>query len=154
MELASNWCANWENTKKTFHPLREENMAKFCCVLVVEDNKDIQDLLKEAFVAEGYRFAVAATGAEMRRLIAKCEVDVCVIDVRLRGGEDGLSLAKEVAAQGRGVVLVSGDQTHYETFQKAGHRFVAKPFRLLSLLQSVDDVLQEMRAKCEVSHHE
>jgi DNA-binding NtrC family response regulator len=125
-------------------------MSKICRVLVVEDNEDIQDLLKETFLSEGYRFAVAAGGAEMRRIIGKGEVDVCIIDFRLPGGEDGLALAKEVAAQGYGVILVSGDQTHFDTIEKAGHRFLAKPFPLRSLLRLVDEVLSETRAKCEV----
>jgi two-component system OmpR family response regulator len=126
-------------------------MPRICRVLVVDDNEDIQDLLKDTFSSEGYRFAVAATAAEMRSIISQGEVDVCVIDVRLRGGEDGLLLAQEVASCGIGVVLISGDQAQYETIEKAGHRFLAKPFRLHSLLQLVDDVLQETRAKCEAN---
>jgi DNA-binding NtrC family response regulator len=125
-------------------------MSKICRVLVIEDNEDIQDMLKDLFLSEGYQFAFAASGADMRRILSKGQVDVCVIDVRLPGGEDGLSLAKEVAGQGYGVILVSGDQTHAETIEKTGHRFLAKPFPLRSLLQLVDEVLHETRAKCEV----
>ena len=54
--------------------------------------------------AEGYRFAVAGDGAEMRRIIRKGEIDVCIIDFLLPGGENGLVLAKEVAAEGYGVM--------------------------------------------------
>jgi two-component system phosphate regulon response regulator OmpR len=125
-------------------------MSKICRVLVVEDNEDIQDLLKEVFLSEGYRFAVAGDGAEMRRIIRKGEIDVCIIDFLLPGGENGLVLAKEVAAQGYGVIMVSGDRTHFDTIDKAGHRFLAKPFPLRSLLQLVDEVLSETKAKCEV----
>jgi DNA-binding NtrC family response regulator len=126
------------------------DMPKVCRVLVVEDNPDVQELLKETFQSEGYRFAVAENGAGMRRIISKGDVDVCVIDVRLPGGEDGLSLAREVAGKGYGVILVSGDQTHFETVRASGHRFLAKPFRLQSLLQLIDEVLAETKVKCSV----
>jgi two-component system, OmpR family, response regulator len=123
---------------------------KICRVLVVEDNEEIQDLLEDTFVGEGYRFSVAGSGAEMRAALAQGDVDVVVIDVLLRGGENGLVLAREAAAQGCGVILVTGHPEQLASLQHSGHPFLAKPFRLTALLQLVDRVLRETRAKCEV----
>jgi DNA-binding NtrC family response regulator len=125
-------------------------MARICRVLVVEDNDDIQELLRATLVSEGYRFARARDGAQMRRILAEQRVDVCVIDVRLAGSEDGLSLAQAAAEEGYGVILVSADLLLMESLEKSGHRFLAKPFRLSSLLHLVDEVLRETRAECRV----
>jgi DNA-binding NtrC family response regulator len=124
-------------------------MPNICRVLIVEDNEDVQNLLEDVFVAEGYRFAIATDAIEMRRIIAADHIDVVIIDVLLPGGESGLALAHEVAAQGYGVVLVTGHPSHFEAVEKSGHRYLHKPFRLPSLLQLVDEVLKATKAKCE-----
>ena len=124
-------------------------MDRICRVLVVENSKDIQDLLEHTFIGEGYRFAIAANPTEMRQILARGDVDVVIIDVILPGQESGLALAEEVAAQGYGVVLVTGHPAHFESVKRSGHRFLYKPFNLDSLVQLVDDALREARAKCK-----
>ena len=86
----------------------------------------------------------------MRRIIAKGDVDVCVIDVSLPGGENGIALAEEVAAKGCAVVLMTGDHSHFETVEKSGHRFLYKPFPVPTLLSVVQEALDETKAKCHV----
>src|SRR5579883_674113 len=125
-------------------------MPKICRVLIVEDNHEIQSLLKELFLDEGFRLAVASDAAEMRRVIATGDVDVAIIDVMLPGQTTGIQLAHEAAGQGCGVILVTGHPSHFETVQQSGHRYLHKPFRIPSLLQLVDDVLRETKAKCKV----
>jgi DNA-binding NtrC family response regulator len=123
--------------------------ARICRVLVVEDDPDIQEMLENTFSDEGYRFAMASDGAEMRRIVADGDVDICVIDVTLPRGESGVALAGEVAAQGIGVILVSGNSDHSSVATASGHRFLAKPFRLRLLLDLVDETLTETKATCE-----
>jgi DNA-binding NtrC family response regulator len=121
---------------------------KICRVLVVEDSKDIQDMLESVFVSEGYRFAVVPSGEEMRRVLAKGDVDIVVIDVVLPGADTGLALATEVAGQGYGVVVVSGHPQHFETAGASGHLFLQKPFRVQALLEAVDQALHRARIDC------
>src|SRR6266568_4405793 len=123
--------------------------GRICRVLVVEDNQDIQELLADTFDDEGYRFAVASDGAEMRRIVAEGDVDICIIDVMLPSGDDGFALAEEVAAQGIGVILVSGNTALFERARASGHRFLIKPFHLRALLDLVDKTLRETEAACE-----
>jgi DNA-binding response OmpR family regulator len=119
---------------------------KICRVLIVEDRPEIQELLSEVFADQGYRFAIVANGGEMRKALATSDVDVAVIDVVLPGAEDGLALAKEVAAQGTGVIVVT------EIVEKSGHRYLFKPFRIRSLLGLADELLRESNVRCRIKN--
>jgi two-component system, OmpR family, torCAD operon response regulator TorR len=126
-------------------------LKRICRVLVVEDNDDIRSLLEDTFAYEGYRFICVPSGEEMRSILAQGDVDIVIIDVTLRAGESGLALAEEVAQQNYPVILVSGDHTHAASITETGrHRFLAKPFRLRSLVELVDEALEEAQADCEV----
>jgi DNA-binding response OmpR family regulator len=130
-------------------------LARICKVLVVEDNRDIQDLLETVFSDEGYHFICVSDGASMRRVLATDEaVDVAIIDVMLPGREDGLALAGVAHEHGCGVIVVTGGHDHFARVEQSGHHFVLKPFRLQSLLAMVDEVLKETQARCEVKGRE
>jgi DNA-binding NtrC family response regulator len=125
-------------------------MKKICKVLIVEDNSDIQEVLSETFSAEGYHFALAGTGAEMRAALASDPgIDIAVIDIRLPGSDDGFVLAQEAATRGLPVILTSGDHTRADEMEKSGHRHILKPYRLASLLELIDETLKATKAKCE-----
>jgi two-component system OmpR family response regulator len=127
-------------------------VEKICRVLIVEDRPEIQELLSEVFADQGYRFAVVANGGEMRKALATSDVDVAVIDVVLPGAEDGLALAKEAAAQGIGVIVVTGSHEHFEIVEKSGHRYLFKPFRIRSLLGLADELLRESKVRCRIKN--
>lgn len=125
-------------------------MAKICKVLVVEDDPDVKALLEAVLGYEGYHFSAVANGAEMRRALARGDIDVAVIDVLLPGGDNGYALAKEAADCGCGVILVTGHGLHFEAVERSGYRYLLKPYRASSLLELVEEVLEETRARCQV----
>ena len=125
---------------------------KICRVLIVEDRPEIQELLSEIFADQGFRFVVVTNGGEMRKALATGDVDVAVIDVVLPSRDDGLALAKEVAAQGVGVILVTGSHDHFETVEKSGHRYLFKPFRIDALLSLADELLRESKIRCRIKN--
>lgn len=125
-------------------------MTKVCKVLVVEDNAEIRELLGNLFGYEGYRFECVATAEACREELAKGDVDVAVIDVVIPGPDDGLSLAKEAADLGCGVILVTGHHDHFTSVENGGHRYLYKPFAIKSLLELVDQTLHETRRRCKV----
>lgn len=125
-------------------------MPKVCRVLIVEDDPDVQQVFDMALERDGYEFAVARDGPSMQRALATGEIDIAIIDVMLPGGVSGLALAQQAAERGCGIIVVTGHHDHYELVEKSGHRFLFKPFRVDSLLELVEAVLQETRAQCEV----
>lgn len=125
-------------------------MARICKLLIVEDQYDIRDLLHQLFASEGYRFVIVGDGAEMRRVLdSDSAIDVVIIDVLLPGGDDGLTLARDVAARGLPAILVTGDHTQLERLKACGHRYLLKPFSLASFVALIEETLRETRAECE-----
>lgn len=125
-------------------------MAKICKILLVEDQCDIQDMLRELFADEGYRLVIVADGpAMMRALDDDPAIDVVVIDLLLPGGIDGLTLAQEVKARGLPLILVTGDHTQSEKLIASGHRILLKPFALAGFVALIEELLRETKSKCE-----
>ena len=62
-------------------------------ILVVDDQKEICDVVQEYLSGEGYRVSTAHDGAGMRRVMAQAQVDLVILDLMLPG-EDGLTLAR------------------------------------------------------------
>jgi CheY-like chemotaxis protein len=66
-------------------------------ILIVDDDRDIRDLLSEYLQKQGYRTTVAADGRAMRAVLSRSEPALIVLDLMLPG-EDGLTLCREVRA--------------------------------------------------------
>jgi two-component system phosphate regulon response regulator OmpR len=125
-------------------------LAKICKLLLVEDQRDMQDLLHELFSSEGYRFIIVGDGAAMRRALdSDPDIDAAVIDVLLPGDTDGMTLANEVAARGLPVIVVTGDHTQADKLESSGHRFLLKPFKLAGFIALIDEMLRTTEAQCE-----
>ena len=99
-------------------PVAESGTAR---VLVIEDNADARETLKNVLEAYGYTVEVAATGEEgLQRLLTLCP-DVAIVDIGLPG-LDGFELARRARAapEGKAVKLVAlSGYSGPETEQKA-----------------------------------
>jgi len=115
-------------------------MARLCRILVVEDNEGIREFLQSLFDDEGFEIAVAAGGEAMRSILAQQRFDVALLDVTLPGDDDGFALAKLAQSAGCGVILVTGDERHFDRVAASGHRFLFKPFRIERLMKLVDEL--------------
>ena len=62
-------------------------------ILVVDDDRDIRELIVDYLVKSGYRASGAANGKEMRAVLDKQHVDLVVLDVMMPG-DDGLTLCR------------------------------------------------------------
>ena len=124
-------------------------MARICKVLVVEDDDAVRHLLGDVFDDEGYHFTLVKNGIEMRCAFERDEYDIAVIDVSLRGGEDGLQLAELADEYGCGVILTSGDPAQVTRADESEWHFLAKPFRIQHMIELVDRVLKDTEARCE-----
>ena len=64
-------------------------------ILVVDDDRDIRELIVDYLVKSGYRATGAANGKEMRVVLDKQHIDLVVLDVMMPG-DDGLTLCREL----------------------------------------------------------
>jgi DNA-binding NtrC family response regulator len=101
-------------------------------VLVVEDDKDVLDVICEAVAQAGHQAHCVSTAAEARGQIVAGGCDLVLADVRLTDGS-GIDLANEAMQSGRKVLLVTGHPDVMRQLDALGLPYVAKPFRLEAL---------------------
>ena len=65
-------------------------------ILIVDDHREIRDLVSRALTKEGFRVSIAADGRAMRKVLADSRIDLILLDLMLPG-EDGLSLCRSAA---------------------------------------------------------
>ncbi len=66
-------------------------------ILVVDDDREIRNLLAEYLEKQGWRCTVVADGRQMRAALEKGRFDLVVLDPMLPG-EDGLTLCRNLRA--------------------------------------------------------
>lgn len=125
-------------------------MAKPCRVLVVEDDPGVQELLRHVLMEEGNEVALARDGDEMRAALNGVAFNAVIIDVRLPGAENGIALARQATERGCGVVLITGDHNHADALARTGHRYLLKPFRVEELLETTQEVVEAIQARCSI----
>ncbi|HVT52806.1 MAG TPA: response regulator [Dongiaceae bacterium] len=74
-------------------------MEKTPHILIVDDDREIRDLLSRFLQKHGFRASAAADGRDMRRILADARIDLIVLDVMMPG-ESGLQLCAQLRAQG------------------------------------------------------
>lgn len=68
-------------------------------LLVVDDDRDIRQLLANSLGAHGYHVETASNTREMDQILARAAVDCVILDVMMPG-EDGISACRRIAREG------------------------------------------------------
>jgi two-component system phosphate regulon response regulator OmpR len=106
-------------------------MSSSGCVLIVDDDASVRDMIAEYLGDNDYEVLQADSGESMRAALAKRVPDVVLLDVRL-GREDGLSLARflrEHYSIGIIMVTAAGDVVDRVIGLEVGaDDYIAKPF--------------------------
>jgi two-component system OmpR family response regulator len=114
-------------------------------ILVVDDQQEICDLVREYLSDEGFRVSTANDGAGLRETIARDTVDLVILDLVLRG-EDGLQLARELRSQSDvGIIMLTGRGETVDRIiglEMGADDYLSKPFHLRELLARVRSVLR------------
>ncbi|MDH4230024.1 MAG: response regulator [Nitrospirota bacterium] len=115
-------------------------------LLVVDDDREIRDLLSRFLKNHGYRVDTAADGRRMFELLADGRYDLVVLDLMLPG-EDGLSLCRRLRAQKISLPVVMLTALGEETDRIVGLEvgaddYIAKPFNPRELLARIRAVLR------------
>lgn len=114
-------------------------------ILVVDDDRELRDLLARFLGRSGYRVTAARDGREMRRALADWKIDLVILDLMLPG-EDGLSLCRELRTRSQLPVVmltILGEETdRILGLEMGADDYLAKPFNPRELLARVKAVLR------------
>ena len=66
-------------------------------LLVVDDDREIRDLLSALLTRRGYKVVTAREEHEMRQILGSSRVDLIILDLMLPG-KDGLTICRELRA--------------------------------------------------------
>jgi two-component system, NtrC family, nitrogen regulation response regulator NtrX len=117
-------------------------------ILVVDDENDIRELVREILSEEGYVVDTAANAAEARAACAREAPDLVLLDIWMPDA-DGISLLREwqqSQALAAPVVMMSGHgtvETAVEATRLGAVDYVEKPLSLTKLLRTVQRALDE-----------
>jgi len=114
-------------------------------ILVVDDDQDSCDLLREIFCAEGWHVDTALTPLQAFSVAEKEKIDLVVSDVNLEANQSGLDLLKDLREQCP-VILVTGFGTldsAVEAAREGAWDFISKPFKVQEVVAIARRALEQ-----------
>ena len=121
-------------------------------ILIVDDHREIRDLVSRSLSKEGFRVSGAADGRAMRKTLADSRIDLILLDLMLPG-EDGLSLCRWLRTQSNIPIIMltaKGEEVDRVIGLEMGaDDYLPKPFGSRELIARIKAVLR--RSKEDVS---
>jgi two-component system OmpR family response regulator len=119
-------------------------------ILIVDDHREIRDLVSRVLTKDGFRVSVAADGRAMRKILADGRIDLVLLDLMLPG-EDGLSLCRSLRAESSIPIIMltaKGDELDRVIGLEMGaDDYLPKPFGSRELVARIKAVLRRSREK-------
>ncbi len=119
-------------------------------VLVVDDDREIRDLVSSYLTKNGLRVTTAADGRQMRAFLQADRVDLIVLDLMMPG-DDGLVLCRELRAgkhKATPILMLtarSDDTDRIVGLEMGADDYLAKPFVARELLARIKAILRRTR---------
>ncbi|MCA6107080.1 response regulator [Bradyrhizobium cenepequi] len=118
-------------------------------IAVVDDHRDIRDLVGKYLVQHGYRISLAENAVALRRLLERSALDLVVLDVMMPG-EDGLSLCRHLRSTTElPVILLTAmaeETDRIVGLEVGADDYVSKPFNPRELLARIKAVLRRVNS--------
>ena len=118
-------------------------------ILVVDDDREIRDLLSRFLVKHGLRVSTARDGVEMMRILDGAAIDLVVLDLMMPG-EDGLSLCRRLrATTSLPVIMLTAmgeDTDRIVGLEMGADDYLPKPFNPRELLARIKAVLRRVNS--------
>jgi two-component system OmpR family response regulator len=114
-------------------------------IAVVDDHRDIRELVGRYLMEHGYRVSAVDSAAALRRLQERSALDLVVLDIMMPG-EDGLSLCQYLrATSDLPVILLTAlaeDTERIVGLEMGADDYLTKPFNPRELLARIKAVLR------------
>ena len=118
-------------------------------IAVVDDHRDIRDLVAKYLTQQGYRVTVADSGEALRRILEKGAVDLVVLDIMMPG-EDGLTVCRQLRASSELPVIfltaMADGTDRIVGLELGADDYLVKPFNPRELLARIRAVLRRVNS--------
>jgi two-component system KDP operon response regulator KdpE len=117
-------------------------------VLVVEDDRNIVDLVQANLLVRGFDVVISRTGEDAVALVGELLPDVVLLDLMLPD-VDGFDLCREIRTESSvGIIVVSarrGEQDKVRALNLGADDYLTKPFGIDELLARIAALLRRSR---------
>jgi two-component system, OmpR family, KDP operon response regulator KdpE len=117
-------------------------------VLVVEDDRNIVDLIRSNLLARGHHVVVSRDGSGLMRLLEQHDPDIVLLDLMLPDA-DGFDLCRELRERSDvGILVVSarrGETDKVRALNLGADDYLTKPFGIEELLARINATLRRSR---------
>ncbi|MBT7953666.1 MAG: response regulator [Rhodospirillaceae bacterium] len=121
-------------------------------LLVVDDEEEICNFLKDYLEQHGYEVFTANDGDAMRAVMNDNSIDLVILDL-LMPGEDGLTLTRYLREKSKvAIIILTGKDEEVDRIvglEMGADDYIAKPFSSRELLARVKTVLRRVNERTE-----
>ena len=109
-------------------------------ILIVDDEKDIRELISEILIDEGYSTRLAANSTECLNQVSDKPPSLLILDIWLKDSNmDGIDILKKIKIEypNMPVVIISGHgniEIAVSAIKQGAYDFIEKPFNIEQLL--------------------
>jgi two-component system OmpR family response regulator len=118
-------------------------------ILVVDDDREIRELLADYLQKQGMRCSAVENGRRMQAAIESAQIDLIVLDLMLPG-EDGLTLCRNLRSRSNIPILMltarGDDMDRILGLEMGADDYLAKPFVPRELYARIRSILRRARA--------
>lgn len=118
-------------------------------ILIVDDDRDMQENIAEILDAEGFSVAIANDGEEALEFLGENEFDLVLLDLIMPGlgWMDLLPSVKRLNPRAQIIMITafSTVENAVKAMQRGASDYIAKPFKIGELLVAVKMCLEEAR---------
>lgn len=131
-------------------------MAEKKRLLIIDDEDDVCQVVKENFQQLGYEVLIAYEGGEGIKVTVEQKPDCVLLDIRLPNGMDGLTFLRKIRSYSHEdpkeqnrirstavIVLTGSGASQKATFEMEGiSGFIQKPFDIKNLHGKIQSILR------------
>ena len=129
-------------------------------ILIVDDNSDIRNILKDLISDAGFKTRVAANYKQALREIDAKLPDVAILDVKLdKGDNDGIELLSYIKTKNKDipVIMISGHaniEMAISSLKHGAFEFIEKPFDQPRLLNFISRAVENIKLRTQNKEYE
>ena len=120
-------------------------------ILIVDDDKDIRELLEAYLRKHGFKVTAVANGRRMSAAVESNVIDLIVLDLMLQG-EDGLTLCRDLRVLGKTkaipILMLTARNEEADRvigLEMGADDYITKPFAARELVARIRSVLRRTR---------